>query len=127
MKKSALIAVVLFALLALTPLAGEAYFLRIATTMLMYGVLAMSWNFIGGMAGYPSFASAAFYVGHEREPVGFHLYPSLPVIRQGHRPATTTAAPHLGEHNDSILAGLGRDPEEIAELERAGITGRTPA
>jgi len=29
--------------------------------MLMYGVLAMSWNFIGGMAGYPSFASAAFF------------------------------------------------------------------
>ncbi len=61
MKKSALIAVVLFTLIALTPLAGEAYFLRIATTMLMYGVLAMSWNFIGGMAGYPSFASAAFF------------------------------------------------------------------
>jgi branched-chain amino acid transport system permease protein len=27
----------------------------------MYGVLAMSWNFIGGMAGYPSFAVAAFF------------------------------------------------------------------
>ena len=29
--------------------------------MLMYGVFAMSWNFIGGMAGYPSFAVAAFF------------------------------------------------------------------
>lgn len=60
-RKSALIAVVLFGAIAFAPYAGEAYFLRIATTMLMYGVLAMSWNFIGGMAGYPSFASAAFF------------------------------------------------------------------
>ena len=64
MKKNALIAVVVFGLVALAPLApfaGEAYWLRLGTTMLMYGVLAMSWNFIGGMAGYPSFASAAFF------------------------------------------------------------------
>lgn len=61
MKKSALLAVVLFALVALVPLAGDAYWLRLGTTMLMYGVLAMAWNFIGGMAGYPSFASAAFF------------------------------------------------------------------
>jgi branched-chain amino acid transport system permease protein len=50
-----------FALAALLPLAGEAYWLRLGTTMLMYGVLAMSWNFIGGMAGYPSFAVSAFF------------------------------------------------------------------
>ena len=61
MKRSALIALVLFAVLAAAPLAGELYWLRLATIMLMYGVLSMSWNFIGGMAGYPSFASAAFF------------------------------------------------------------------
>lgn len=61
MKKSALLAVALFALVALLPLAGDAYWLRLGTTMLMYGVLAMAWNFIGGLAGYPSFASAAFF------------------------------------------------------------------
>ncbi len=27
----------------------------------MYAVLALSWNFIGGFAGYPSFATAAFF------------------------------------------------------------------
>ena len=37
------------------------YLLRVATFMLMYAVLAISWNFIGGMAGYPSFATAAFF------------------------------------------------------------------
>src|ERR1700675_3944174 len=61
MRKNALVAIVLFALIGLFPVVGEAYWLRLGTTMLMYGVLAMSWNFIGGMTGYPSFASAAFF------------------------------------------------------------------
>jgi len=60
-KRNALIALGIFALAALFPFAGEAYWLRLGTTVLMYGVLAMSWNFIGGMAGYPSFAVAAFF------------------------------------------------------------------
>jgi branched-chain amino acid transport system permease protein len=51
----------LFLVVAAAPLTGEVYWLRLGTIMLMYGVLAMSWNFIGGMAGYPSFASAAFF------------------------------------------------------------------
>lgn len=61
MKRDATLAAVLFALVALLPLCGDSYALRLGTTMLMYGVLAISWNFIGGMAGYPSFASAAFF------------------------------------------------------------------
>ena len=61
MRNSALLGVALLLLVALVPLAGDAYWLRLGTTVLMYGVLAMSWNFIGGMAGYPSFASAAFF------------------------------------------------------------------
>jgi branched-chain amino acid transport system permease protein len=42
------------------PLADN-YVLRVATTMLMYSALALGWNFIGGFAGYPSFATAAFF------------------------------------------------------------------
>ena len=61
MKRDVAIAVVMFAVLALLPLAGAAYWMRLGTIVLMYGVLAMSWNFIGGMAGYPSFAVAAFF------------------------------------------------------------------
>jgi branched-chain amino acid transport system permease protein len=61
MRRQILIGVALFAVLAAVPLLGDAYALRLGTTMLMYGVLAMSWNFIGGMAGYPSFATAAFF------------------------------------------------------------------
>jgi len=48
------------ALLAL-PAFADNYVLRIATTMLMYSALALGWNFIGGFAGYPSFATAAFF------------------------------------------------------------------
>lgn len=61
MKRQIAIGVVLFVACALVPLAGESYALRLGTFMLMYSVLAMSWNLIGGMAGYPSFASAAFF------------------------------------------------------------------
>lgn len=54
-----LVAVV--AALATVPLFGNNYLLRIGTLMLMYAAIAMSWNFIGGFAGYPSFATAAFF------------------------------------------------------------------
>jgi branched-chain amino acid transport system permease protein len=57
---AALLAVTAAALLAI-PLAGSNYVIRLATVMAMYAVLALSWNFIGGMAGYPSFATAAFF------------------------------------------------------------------
>jgi branched-chain amino acid transport system permease protein len=42
-------------------LLGDNYTLRLGTIFAMYAVLALSWNFIGGMAGYPSFATAAFF------------------------------------------------------------------
>jgi branched-chain amino acid transport system permease protein len=52
---------VVAALLAALPLVGNNYALRLATTVCMYSVMAQSWNFIGGLAGYPSFATAAFF------------------------------------------------------------------
>jgi branched-chain amino acid transport system permease protein len=48
-------------LAALLPMVGSNYLLRLATTVCMYAVLAQSWNFIGGLTGYPSFATAAFF------------------------------------------------------------------
>lgn len=49
------------ALVAALPLVAEAYSLRLATTFCLYAALALSWNVIGGFAGYPSFATAAFF------------------------------------------------------------------
>ena len=48
-------------LLVALPALADNYMLRVATTMLMYSALALGWNFIGGFAGYPSFATAAFF------------------------------------------------------------------
>ncbi|MGB3288052.1 MAG: branched-chain amino acid ABC transporter permease [Burkholderiaceae bacterium] len=40
---------------------ADNYALRLATTVGMYAALTWSWNLIGGYAGYPSFATAAFF------------------------------------------------------------------
>jgi branched-chain amino acid transport system permease protein len=60
-KKNLLTLAIIVLLLAMLPLFANNYWLRIATMMTMYAVLAQSWNFIGGLAGYPSFATAAFF------------------------------------------------------------------
>ena len=56
---------VLFALwflfLASVPFIASNYFVKVATFLAMYGALALSWNFIGGYTGYPSFSTAAFF------------------------------------------------------------------
>jgi branched-chain amino acid transport system permease protein len=49
------------ALIAAVPMVSGNYVLRLGTILAMYVVLAQSWNFIGGLAGYPSFATAAFF------------------------------------------------------------------
>lgn len=55
-----LIVIGVAALMAL-PFVGNNYIIRLVTNMLMYGVLGLSWNFIGGFTGYPSFATGAFF------------------------------------------------------------------
>ncbi|MGH6715296.1 MAG: branched-chain amino acid ABC transporter permease [Bradyrhizobium sp.] len=61
MKRSDLILIGLILCFAALPLTGSAYALRLGTTACMYCVMALSWNVIGGFAGYPSFATAAFF------------------------------------------------------------------
>lgn len=56
-----IIVFVSLALMAFLPAADNAYFLRLGTMACMYAVMAVSWNIIGGFAGYPSFATAAFF------------------------------------------------------------------
>jgi hypothetical protein len=53
----ATLAIVLCAL----PFATSNYLVRLATIAFMYVTLASSWNIIGGLTGYPSFATAAFF------------------------------------------------------------------
>lgn len=49
------------AVVALLPLMGDNYLMRLGTMFAMYSVMALSWNIIGGYAGYPSFSTAAFF------------------------------------------------------------------
>jgi branched-chain amino acid transport system permease protein len=48
-------------LVALLPWLGGNYAVRVATNICLFVTMALSWNFIGGYAGYPSFATAAFF------------------------------------------------------------------
>ena len=55
-----LFAVVILALVS-TPLWAGNYIVRLAITIAMFSALTLSWNFIGGFTGYPSFSTAAFF------------------------------------------------------------------
>jgi len=59
MKRNLLLLALIGILLA--PMVANNYMIRLATIMMLYCVLALSWNFIGGLTGYPSFATAAFF------------------------------------------------------------------
>jgi branched-chain amino acid transport system permease protein len=61
MTRANLALLIVLACLAALPLVGGAYALRLGTMASMYAILALSWNVVGGLAGYPSFATAAFF------------------------------------------------------------------
>jgi branched-chain amino acid transport system permease protein len=75
MRKSNIALLVLLAVVATLPAFGGAYALRLGTIACMYAILALSWNVVGGFAGYPSFATAAFF--------GFGAYTSGVLLGKG--------------------------------------------
>src|SRR6201995_3600052 len=87
--------VVLVACLAALPLFGGAYALRLGTMACMYAVLALSWNVVGGFAGYPSFATAAFF--------GFGAYVAGVLLNAGVSLTVATLTALVGGF---LLAGL---------------------
>lgn len=86
---------ILVACLAALPLFGGAYALRLGTMACMYAVLALSWNVVGGFAGYPSFATAAFF--------GFGAYVTGVLLNAGVALTVATLAALVGGF---LLAGL---------------------
>jgi len=66
---------ILIACVASLPLFGGAYALRVGTIACIYAIFALSWNIVGGFAGYPSFATAAFF--------GFGAYASAILLNKG--------------------------------------------
>jgi len=78
MNKSITAFLVVFISLAAMPFIADNYFVKLATFIAMYSALALSWNFIGGFTGYPSFATAAFiglgsYAGAILQNAGINL------------------------------------------------------
>ncbi len=75
MTRSNFILLALVVCIAALPLFGGSYALRLGTIACMYGILALSWNIVGGFAGYPSFATAAFF--------GFGAYTAGVLLSKG--------------------------------------------
>src|SRR5246127_1144369 len=75
MKRADLALFALVALVAALPLFGGPYAWRLGTIACMYAILALSWSVVGGFAGYPSFATAAFF--------GFGAYSSGVLLGKG--------------------------------------------
>ena len=67
-----------------------------------------------------------FWQGMEREPVGYHMHPTIAYSMSGERPLPQSPAPLLGQHTDEVLGAMGYDEAARAELAAAGVTGRTP-
>jgi branched-chain amino acid transport system permease protein len=75
MTRANLALLALIACVAALPLFGGAYALRLGTVACMYAIMALSWNIVGGFAGYPSFATAAFF--------GFGAYTTGVLLNDG--------------------------------------------
>jgi branched-chain amino acid transport system permease protein len=95
MTRANLALLVVVACLAALPLFGGAYALRLGTIACMYAVLALSWNVVGGVAGYPSFATAAFF--------GFGAYVTGVLLNVGLPLTISTLVALIGGF---LLAGL---------------------
>lgn len=97
MTRSNLILLALVACIAALPLFGGSYALRLGTIACMYGILALSWNIVGGFAGYPSFATAAFF--------GFGAYTAGVLIGKG--VPLLVSVPVAGAMSFALAALLG--------------------
>src|ERR1700722_11131625 len=86
---------VLIGCAAALPSFGGAYALRLGTIACMYAILALSWNVVGGFAGYPSFATAAFF--------GFGAYATGVLLNDGLPLALSIATTLVASF---VLAGL---------------------
>ena len=79
MTRSNFILLALVVGIAALPMVGGSYALRLGTIACMYGILALSWNVVGGLAGYPSFATAAFF-GFGAYAAGVLLGKGVPLV-----------------------------------------------
>ncbi len=80
----------------------------------------------GELLAFAPLVEREFWQGEWREVVGFALYPSLALLRDGRRLRPARPAPLLGEHTREVLRGLGYDEQSLQALEDAGVVGYVP-
>jgi len=80
-----------------------------------------------GVLAAETLATSGFWYGEDRDPVGFHFYPSLPIITAGEHSIVDSPAPHLGHHTEEVLRAMGIDDDERERLRDAGVTGNVPS
>lgn len=97
MTRSNIILLAVIVCIAALPMAGGSYALRLGTIACMYGILALSWNIVGGFAGYPSFATAAFF--------GFGAYMAGVLLAKGVPLAVAVTAAGLSSFVMATLLG----------------------
>ena len=74
----------------------------------------------------PHIHARGFYHWVHHSVVGVYPYPSWPWRFSRTRPSIRRAAPRFAEHNHEVLAQLGYDEEQIAELYALEITSDAP-
>lgn len=74
---SLLIGLAILGVIATVPLTGDRSLMRTWTVILMFCVLAQSWDFIGGYTGYSAFGNVAFF-GIGAYTIGLWLTPERP-------------------------------------------------
>ena len=74
----------------------------------------------------PHIHASGFYQWVEHSVVGVYPYPSWPWRFSRTKPSIRRAAPRFAEHNQEVLAELGYDSEQIAELYALEITSDVP-
>jgi len=90
------------------------------------GVPAALVNNESDVLGLEPLLASDFWQGMDREPVGFHLHPTIAYSRAGERPLPQTPAPFLGQHTKEVLEAMGIGAAARAELARLGVTGEIP-
>ena len=94
------------------------------TALAAAGIAAAPVNHAADLLLAEPLGGTGFWVGEERDVVGFHLYPSHPVVDGGTRRDAGCPAPRLDQHTGEILTGLGCTSSDIADFRVAGGTGR---
>jgi len=97
MKKHLFIALTIAILLGL-PWWGDSYVMRLGTLLSMYAVLALSWNIVGGLIGYPSFAVAAFF--------GLGAYTGALLMGHGWHPLAAVACAGMAAFGLALALGM---------------------